>query len=449
MWCSYLFRFSACDFLFLRVNGDGCDSSCNVEAGWTCGGSGCKPVCGDGVIRGTETCDDGNSDPGDGCSATCQTEFGYTCVGQPSFCATTCGDGLKAGLEACDDGNTRPDDGCTNCNIDPGWYCVGNNPSVCQFGSPPTTGVVSSTTARPPTTTSSAVPATSAASSPAATTSTPSSSSASTSTSSSSTSSSSTASSTSASASTSSTSSSATSTSSSSTSSTSSTSSSSTSSSPSSGGSSPPPPPPPPPPPTNWPDPSCGASEDYRIMRSGVPAFTVSAATGSCDCVGGYSTVANVTASSVTALGTVTASGLMYPVFYSTQPSSRFESTGTAGWEYTGESLTVTLSTATRLRFVLRQMVFNAKQSIGNFAFAVSVSSSSASYSNACDAPAPQNFSPAQLFSTTSAEWYCTVPAGTTSYYVYINVISGGGTWAVANEASANRSMSSFHAAAN
>eukprot|EP01116_Phalansterium_solitarium_P004652 TRINITY_DN156_c0_g1_i3.p1 TRINITY_DN156_c0_g1~~TRINITY_DN156_c0_g1_i3.p1 ORF type:complete len:2233 (+),score=811.24 TRINITY_DN156_c0_g1_i3:424-7122(+) len=376
-----------------RVNGDGCDSSCNVETGWACSAtpgnkSGCMPICGDSIIRGNETCDDGNNDPGDGCSATCQIEFGYTCVGLPSFCATTCGDGLKAGLEQCDDGNTRPNDGCTLCMIDPGWWCIGDRPSVCQFGSPPATTVGTTST----TTTSSSTGTTSTGTTSTGT-------SAGTSTLS------------------------------------------ATSTSSSSGVVVPPPPP------TNWPPPGCASPDDFEVLYFGVPAFTVSANTGYCSCISGYYTNGNVTANAVTAMGPVSASSVMYPVFYSTQPASRFTSTATSGWVYTGESITITLSTPTRLRFVMRQMVSNTYAS--NFAYAVSLSGSSGSYSRGCNSPASRNFVPSGLEATTSAEWYCTVPAGTTSYYVYINVISGGGNWAVANEASATRSLSDLFAAAS
>jgi hypothetical protein len=54
------------------VNGDGCSSSCQVEVGWTCGGGDslnpdtCSPICGDKLIVGKETCDDGNTLTGDG-----------------------------------------------------------------------------------------------------------------------------------------------------------------------------------------------------------------------------------------------------------------------------------------------------------------------------------------------------------------------------------------------
>lgn len=71
---------------------DGCDGSCNVEAGWTCGYFNAdgvyschRIVCGDGIADwGTETCDDGNVISGDGCSSTCQYEgFGGSGGGGP------------------------------------------------------------------------------------------------------------------------------------------------------------------------------------------------------------------------------------------------------------------------------------------------------------------------------------------------------------------------------
>ncbi|MFC1733032.1 DUF4215 domain-containing protein, partial [candidate division KSB1 bacterium] len=55
------------------------DSSCNYSAS-------CDITCGDGVIEGSETCDDGNASGGDGCSATCATESGWNCTGTPSSC---------------------------------------------------------------------------------------------------------------------------------------------------------------------------------------------------------------------------------------------------------------------------------------------------------------------------------------------------------------------------
>ena len=57
--------------------------------------------CGDGVVEGSEQCDDGNTTSGDGCSATCTSE-------------PVCGNGIVEGSEQCDDGNTVDDDTCSN-----------------------------------------------------------------------------------------------------------------------------------------------------------------------------------------------------------------------------------------------------------------------------------------------------------------------------------------------
>lgn len=45
-----------------------------------------RPICGDGKIGGAELCDDGNQLSGDGCNSVCQVEPGYTCTGEPSVC---------------------------------------------------------------------------------------------------------------------------------------------------------------------------------------------------------------------------------------------------------------------------------------------------------------------------------------------------------------------------
>lgn len=63
-------------------------------------------TCGDGVIAGSEECDDGNADPDDGCAPTCSVEGGWSCTGQPSVCTTICGDAICTGgenLENCPD----------------------------------------------------------------------------------------------------------------------------------------------------------------------------------------------------------------------------------------------------------------------------------------------------------------------------------------------------------
>lgn len=89
-------------------------------------------ICGDSVIGGGETCDDGNTNPGDGCDGACMIEPGYVCSGQPSVC-TECGNGLIEGSEECDDGNTSSSDGCSNaCVIEVGYICL-SEPSICSI----------------------------------------------------------------------------------------------------------------------------------------------------------------------------------------------------------------------------------------------------------------------------------------------------------------------------
>ena len=43
--------------------------------------------CGDGILSGTEKCDDGNTQSNDGCNASCNTELGYACNSAPSQCS--------------------------------------------------------------------------------------------------------------------------------------------------------------------------------------------------------------------------------------------------------------------------------------------------------------------------------------------------------------------------
>ncbi len=66
---------------------DGCSNTCQVEpGGWTCPTSGgaCNR-CGDGIIQGDETCDDGDIEPGDGCDASCHKELVVNYTGYLMF----------------------------------------------------------------------------------------------------------------------------------------------------------------------------------------------------------------------------------------------------------------------------------------------------------------------------------------------------------------------------
>jgi len=122
------------------IGGDGCSTECAVEEHYTCfpdtqtAASLCTPLCGDGFVLAPEGCDDGGVEPGDGCSAFCQVEPGFTCDAGTG-CKATCGDGRWAeGYEGCDDGNVDDGDGCAaDCAVEPGWRCAGeaSGPTTC------------------------------------------------------------------------------------------------------------------------------------------------------------------------------------------------------------------------------------------------------------------------------------------------------------------------------
>ena len=85
------------------------------------------PYCGDGMVNGSEVCDDGNALPGDGCTGICTTEPNFDCPPTGGACMSTvrCGDGLRTPGEACDDMNNDSNDGCNaDCTVvEPGYYC--------------------------------------------------------------------------------------------------------------------------------------------------------------------------------------------------------------------------------------------------------------------------------------------------------------------------------------
>jgi cysteine-rich repeat protein len=107
---------------------DGC-YNCIIGIGWTCWNSSpytpshCEEICGDGYDFLNYPCDDGNLVNGDGCDSYCRIEIGFTCGGgnynpNPDTCIEICGDGKDFHWYACDDGNLVNGDGCdSNCNI--------------------------------------------------------------------------------------------------------------------------------------------------------------------------------------------------------------------------------------------------------------------------------------------------------------------------------------------
>ncbi len=111
------------------TSGEGCTSDCKLETDWVCPtpGSPCisTVVCGDGRISGNEICDDHNTSDGDGCSGDCSAvEPGWTCPAPGVRCQPKCGDGLITGWEQCDDGNATSGDGCSeSCTTETGYAC--------------------------------------------------------------------------------------------------------------------------------------------------------------------------------------------------------------------------------------------------------------------------------------------------------------------------------------
>ena len=77
--------------------------------------NGLKVLCGNGKVEGPEGCDDGNNVAADGCSSGCKVESGWDCkvyspLENKSYCSrqinenSFCGDGVVQGTEQCDDG---------------------------------------------------------------------------------------------------------------------------------------------------------------------------------------------------------------------------------------------------------------------------------------------------------------------------------------------------------
>ncbi len=95
-----------------------------------------EPVCGNGLLEGSEQCDDGNPDPGDGCSDACAPEAGFECsTDVPSVCAPICGDGQVVGDESCD-GSELEGKTCESLNLGAGVLACDEqcqlDPSGCR-----------------------------------------------------------------------------------------------------------------------------------------------------------------------------------------------------------------------------------------------------------------------------------------------------------------------------
>ena len=122
------------------INGDGWDSNCAVEPGYTCFGGTrttkdkCITVWGDGVLTPDEQWDDGNIQKLDGWSDLWKIEDGFAWTqGQAPPLPWThwvdiCGDGRIFGTTEWDDGNLVDGDGCSSTwTIEIGHQCIGGS----------------------------------------------------------------------------------------------------------------------------------------------------------------------------------------------------------------------------------------------------------------------------------------------------------------------------------
>ena len=73
-----------------EINGDGWNTNCTFEAGWTWSGGSAttkdtwSEICGDGIRfhNNSAYCDDGNLINGDGWSSLWEVEYGFSCDGK-------------------------------------------------------------------------------------------------------------------------------------------------------------------------------------------------------------------------------------------------------------------------------------------------------------------------------------------------------------------------------
>lgn len=96
-----------------------------------CSGDRCDSTCGDGLVTGSEQCDDGNLAAGDGCSASCVREFGFGCSGEPSLCAAALASDLCEIAEPLVDGEAtlsgfpyEAECGAAPCQSSSRWWVI-------------------------------------------------------------------------------------------------------------------------------------------------------------------------------------------------------------------------------------------------------------------------------------------------------------------------------------
>ena len=87
-------------------------------------------ICGNGVRKPPEICDDSIQNDDKGCSEDCMNMLPkWTCSGgthsSPDICHPKYGDSFIVSTEECDDGNTLDEDGCSSTGlIEQGYTCL-------------------------------------------------------------------------------------------------------------------------------------------------------------------------------------------------------------------------------------------------------------------------------------------------------------------------------------
>lgn len=97
-----------------RIPPSTADASIEVDSGTCSSGEFCA-ICGDGIVEGTEACDDGNVVDGDGCNATCEIEQTYRWDAGPfGACSVGCGEGTQSREVRCvgEDGSADDETRC-------------------------------------------------------------------------------------------------------------------------------------------------------------------------------------------------------------------------------------------------------------------------------------------------------------------------------------------------
>jgi len=97
--------------------------------------------CGDGIVAGGETCDDGGTTPGDGCSESCAVEDCWQCTGQPSTCTP-----LDVDTPCSPDGDPCTDDVCDGAGVCGSDTCGSSTTTSSSTSTSSTTSSSSSST---------------------------------------------------------------------------------------------------------------------------------------------------------------------------------------------------------------------------------------------------------------------------------------------------------------